>query len=203
MKAKPPLAGRRLSRWAAVQASMLALILALASLGAPTQARQARAWTSLTADRIAVGLGDSLTVIVQENASAANSAQSAARRNAQLGGQAGAMGKAPEGGDLALRGQFQGDGSSGRSDRLAAQISVTVVEVLANGDLRVTGEQMIRVNGQNTRISVSGRARPADISGGNTILSTRLSDARIAYDGEGLVSRSARPGLIGRLIGLF
>ncbi|WP_425999074.1 flagellar basal body L-ring protein FlgH [Caulobacter sp. DWR1-3-2b1] len=167
------------------------------------QARQARDWTALTADRVATRVGDSLTVIVQENASAANSAQSAARRNAQLGAQAARIGQAPDGGDLALRGQYQGDGSSGRSDRLAAQISVTVIEVLANGDLRVAGEQMMRVNGQNTRISVSGRARPADISGGNTILSTRLSDARIAYDGEGMVSRSARPGLAARLLSLF
>lgn len=177
--------------------------LAVGLAAASASHGQARNWSALTADRVATQVGDSLTVIVQENASAANTAQSTTRRSAQLAAEAARTDRPADGGQLALKGQYAGDGSSGRSDRVAAQISVSVVEVLRNGDLRVAGEQTLRVNGQVTRISVSGRARPTDISASNTIVSNRLSEASIVYDGEGQVARSGRPGVLARVLSLF
>jgi flagellar L-ring protein precursor FlgH len=68
-------------------------------------------------------------------------------------------------------------------------LGVTVREVLANGDLRVSGEQMLAVNGEQQRVTLEGRVRPSDVSDGNVVLSTRLADARITYVGEGELSQ--------------
>ena len=157
-------------------------------------------WAALTSDRSAGRVGDSLTVIIYENASASNSAKNGAKRNARASGQISSRNQS-EGGQLNLASGFDGDGASGRTDRMMAQISVLVTEILPNGDLRVAGEQALDVNGERTRISVRGRVRPTDISNANTVLSTRLSEAAIDYNGAGFVTRSARPGLIARALG--
>ena len=69
-----------------------------------------------------------------------------------------------------------------------------------DGDLHVSGQQVINVAGDHTKISLKGRVRPEDIVSGNQVLSTRLADATINYDGTGLVSRGAKPGPINRVL---
>ena len=82
---------------------------------------------------------------------------------------------------------------------MVAQISGTVVGIEPNGDLDIVGQQLIHINREKTLIKVRGRARQADIGVGNTILSSRLADAAIDYDGSGFVSRSARQGMVARI----
>lgn len=179
----------------------LALTLTVAATGA-TGADLARRGdrTGLVADRVAGRIGDSLTVLVYENASASNSAQAGSRRERRLSGEATTSTSDPQTARLALEGRYDGGGQSGRADRMVAQISVLVTEVLPGGDLLVAGDQRMMVNGHDTRISVAGRVRPADISSANTVLSSRVAEARIAYDGHGFSSRAARPGFLDDLL---
>lgn len=188
---------------------LLALALAAmiaASVCAQAQTLQQGGWAALASDRNARAVGDSLTVLIYESASASNSTRSATRRKTAVAAQAAAERSRPQGGSLALSSNFDADGQSGRADSLAAQISVSVIEVLANGDLRVEGAQDLEVNRARTRIHVRGRVRPADISGANTVLSTRIAEAQIDYNGAGFINRASRPGLLPRLVdklGLF
>jgi flagellar L-ring protein precursor FlgH len=55
------------------------------------------------------------------------------------------------------------------------------------------------VNGEKRDIEIRGRIRPIDISSDNTIISSRLANAEINYDGEGFATRSAKPGLLNRI----
>jgi flagellar L-ring protein precursor FlgH len=82
---------------------------------------------------------------------------------------------------------------------MVAQISAAVEEVLANGDLRVVGSQVLNLSGEKTVIRVRGRVRAADVSATNAVLSNRLADAEIDYDGKGYVSRSGKPGVLTRV----
>ena len=84
-----------------------------------------------------------------------------------------------------------------------AQVSAEVIDVYPNGDLLVEGRQQVLVNGEETIIGVRGRVRPVDISSDNIVLSGRLANAQIDYDGSGFISRSARPGIISRLFSLL
>ena len=157
-------------------------------------------WPSLASDRLAAQVGDSLTVLIYEQASASNSAQNGASKTTHLSAQASTKPSRPNAAELNLASAYDGVGQTGRSDQMVAQISVTVVGVRPNGDLDVAGEQTVTLNGEHTHIKVKGAARRADIASNNTIISPRLADAAIDYSGSGLVSRAAKPGLVNRVL---
>lgn len=157
-------------------------------------------WAALASDRSAASVGDGLTVVILETSSAASSTQSGARRDTRLAGSISAGDQVRESGGFGVQGAFDGRGQIARSGRLIGQIGVTVQEVLPNGDLRVSGAQTLEIDGERTAIRLTARVRPADIDGNNTVLSSRLADAHIAYDGEGSLSRSGEPGLIHRFL---
>lgn len=159
-------------------------------------------WPALASDRRAGAVGDILTVVVLENSTAANTAQTGTSRDTRLGGNisAGHSGSGiNEGASLGLSGSFGGNGQTSRSGRMVAQISVRVDSVYPNGDLGISGAQALNISGERTNIRIRGRVRPADIAGDNSVLSARIADAQIDYEGSGFVSRSARPGLFQRI----
>jgi flagellar L-ring protein precursor FlgH len=154
---------------------------------------------SLVADHHAHRAGDVLTVLLVETSTAESVANSSETAQFGLKGSVtDATGPISGGADIAA--QSRGEGRTVRSGKLRGQLSVRVERALESGDLVVKGSQLITVNGEQQRISVEGVARPLDIAADNTILSTRLVDARIEYDGEGWVSRSQRPGVFRRLL---
>ena len=155
-------------------------------------------WASLVGDRRAEQVGDILTVVVFENSVAANSAKSGTRRDTSIEGKISAGSALDESGKLGLGGRYEGAGETTRTGRMVATISVIVDAVLPNGDLRVAGSQMLKINGERTFIRIRGRVRPADIRD-NQVLSSRLAEAEIDYDGSGFVTRSTKPGLIARI----
>lgn len=159
-------------------------------------------WASLSGDRKASQPGDILTVVIFQAAEATNSAQNSSRKKTDIGGKFGTTigsGSIDESASLEVGGGYTGRGEVRRSEKLVTQISLTVREVLPNGDLIVEGEQWMRINGETSRIGVRGRVRPADINADNAVLSSRIGDARISYDGRGFVTRSAKPGIINRI----
>ena len=152
----------------------------------------------MATDRKAGDIGDALTVVVYEAAETTNSVRSDSKRNTQVGG-AIRGGSLAEEASLQAGGGYTGGGAVQRSDKVIAQITVTVRAVLPNGDLVVAGEQNMRLNGESTLIGIEGRVRREDVLGDNRVLSSRLADARIVYNGRGFVARSARPGVIARV----
>lgn len=160
-------------------------------------------WPALASDRVASRPGDTLTVIVLESASASNSAAKGSGKRTRLKGDLVELETPLEGGRLDLESQFQGSGETTRSGKMVAQITVTVDDVMPNGDLFVSGRQVIRINGEKTTIRVRGRVRPADITDLNSVLSSRLADATIEYNGSGFTSRSAQPGVVNRIFNLL
>jgi len=73
-------------------------------------------------------------------------------------------------------------------------LTVSIREILPNGDFKVAGEQFLTVNQEPQKVTLEGRVRPLDISDGNVVLSTRLADAKITYVGEGdIAERNQRP----------
>lgn len=178
---------------------LISVAIVLGGAG-PAGAQAAGSWSALASDRTAASVGDTLTVVILETSSAASSAQSASRKETRLAGSVSAGGQVQESGGLGIQGAFDGRGQISRSGRLIGQIGVTVQEVLPNGDLRVAGAQTLDIDGERTAIRLTARVRPADVAGDNSVLSSRLADARIAYDGDGTLSRSGEPGWINRVL---
>lgn len=93
---------------------------------------------------------------------------------------------------------FDGDGENTQENEFSGSVSVSVVEVLTNGYLRVRGEKRIGMTGGNEYIRVSGIVRPEDIDINNTIESTRVADATLVYVGDGQVSDASKMGWLAR-----
>jgi flagellar L-ring protein precursor FlgH len=95
---------------------------------------------------------------------------------------------------------FKGEGSTSNTGSLRAKISVRVDSVLANGNLVINGKRTIIVNGEEQVITLSGIVRPSDIQADNSVYSYNISDARIAFEGSGIVSHAQGPGWITKLL---
>lgn len=80
---------------------------------------------------------------------------------------------------------FEGEGESEQNNLLSGNISVSVVEVLPNGNMLVRGEKVITINQGNEYIRLSGIISPRDIEADNSISSVRIADAQISYVGDG------------------
>jgi flagellar L-ring protein FlgH len=148
----------------------------------------------LAADNKAYRLGDTLTIQIIEASSATTSTDTGTRRKHGINGEVSNSGARTGQVGLSASGEFEGGGRTQRANRLLATVTVTVQEILENGDLRVSGEQSLTVNDELQKVTLHGKVRPADVSDANVVLSTRLADARITYVGEGdLAERGQRP----------
>ena len=163
----------------------------------------------LAADIRASKVGDAITVQVYENSSASTSTETSTKRTNDLSASAGVSSAGVKnisrqvGATLQNSGAFEGGGTTQRSNRLLATITVNVQEVLPNGDLRIAGEQLLTVNEEQHKVRIEGRVRPQDIASDNTVLSTRLSDARILYVGDGDLSERNRRSWWRKLVDLL
>lgn len=154
---------------------------------------------SLTSDRRALRAGDALTVLVFESSSSTQSADTVTEKGGGLNLGVGVNNRS-YGAKVSTGEDFVGRGRIQRTGRLAAQITVTVTEVLENGDLRVAGQQQILVNGEKQLLQLSGRVRPVDISDANSVASTRLAEADITYLGDGILAEKQRQGVLSRVL---
>lgn len=92
--------------------------------------------------------------------------------------------------------EFDGEGESNQQNKLKGVVSVTVVRVLANGNLLVQGESWVTIDQGREYMRLMGIVRHEDIEPGNVISSQRVAGARIAYSGTGQVGNVSRGGLV-------
>lgn len=93
---------------------------------------------------------------------------------------------------------FDGSGETTQTNRIRGEITVTVSEVLPNGNLLVQGEKVMTLTRGNEYVRFSGIVRPMDIAADNTVVSTRVANATIHYAGDGEVAESNVMGWLAR-----
>ena len=87
-----------------------------------------------------------------------------------------------------------GKGSAAQAASLTGSVTVTVTEILANGNLVVRGEKKLGLSEGTEVIQVAGVIRPQDIGPNGTVQSLRLANAQISYRGSGDLASASKPG---------
>jgi len=156
------------------------------------------AYRPLTGDRRACRIGDALTVLVVESTTAESAAGTGANSKSGISAKTG-DGRHDWQGGLTIQGDTRGTGQTTRRGQIRANVSVRVIEQLAEGLLRVMGEQVVIINDERQQIRVTGLVRPDDISDENTVLSYRLANGQIDILGEGVVSDAQKQNIFFRI----
>lgn len=171
--------------------------------------------SSIYTEKRARRVGDVITVMIQEVNQATNSASSHDQKSGSvvLGAGNGFLGSTNflnnninnnigVGGGI----NHQGQGDSSRSSKVTGQMTAKIISVLPSGNYLIEGNRYVEVNDEKQTIDVTGEIRPDDISSDNTVLSTRVANAKIKFTGTGPASETAKPGLLTRVmswLGLF
>ena len=150
-------------------------------------------------DQRANQVGDIVTVLVEiADKATLNNTTDTSRTTSENAGFAGLLGLEtqvtkvlPEGTsasalvDLGSDHSVSGSGAVNRNETINMEIAAIVTQILPNGNLVIVGRQEVRVNFESRDLSVTGVVRPEDITSSNTIESSKIAEARIAYGGRG------------------
>lgn len=143
-------------------------------------------------------VGDTITILVQESASASSSANTKTSKSdsAAFNGGTGLLGGLLKSFGASANTSSDGQGQTNRSGSLVTRLTVVVKEVLPNGNLMVEGSRIVGVNAEKQKVVISGILRPQDVATDNTASSVSLANATVQYDGKGTVGAHQRRGLI-------
>ena len=153
--------------------------------------------SSLFSDNKANLKGDAITIIVLESTSASNNAATSAGRKSDLSvnlSTTKTTGSTAAGMGLQTGNDFNGQGSTQTTGNIQTKISASVDSVLSNGNLIISGNKKIVINGEEQVIRIKGVVRPSDIMADNSVLSYNISDAEISFDGNGIIQNAQKPG---------
>lgn len=98
---------------------------------------------------------------------------------------------------------FEGSASFRSEQEFSTRVTVSVVDVLPNGNLVVAGNRRVFVAGDRRLLAISGVVRPYDVSPDNSVQSRFISNLMMTYDAEGQEQRYTRRGWLGRTIDRF
>ncbi|MCF6186106.1 MAG: flagellar basal body L-ring protein FlgH [Desulfobulbaceae bacterium] len=99
-----------------------------------------------------------------------------------------------------IQNTFKGSGKTTRKEDLLATLTTQVVKVYPNGNMKIRGGKSVVVNNENQIIYLTGIIRPYDVSAANEVDSSKILNAQIAYTGKGIISDKQRPGWLGRIV---
>lgn len=148
-------------------------------------------FSAMYSDDKARQVGDLLTIMVTEVSYAQNRTDTQTQKG--IGADLSPNGavfdflkavKLETGAGLQLGNSAKGGTSTSRSGRLIGTITAQVVEVLPSGDLKIRGVREVSVNREKEQMVITGIVRQRDISPSNTISSTMVADAQIAFSGD-------------------
>ena len=157
-------------------------------------------------------VGDIVTVVISESASASKEATTETDRSSSMSaGISNLLGLERSIGrvtgldpatliEATASNDFEGGGKTERKENLIATLTTQVIEVLPNGNLRIEGNKTVTVNSEMQIVKLSGIVRPTDISPGNLINSANVLNARIAYVGKGVISDKQQQGWLVRAL---
>jgi flagellar L-ring protein precursor FlgH len=171
---------------------------------------QATDYRPLLQDSKPTMVGDTLTVTIQEQTTTSATEQVSEGRASAISETVGSGTQIPfvptkltsgMGGNLSATGSASqtGKGSNQLATSFVSSITVTVIDVLANGNLVISGEKQVRINDDVESIRLSGVVNPLDIATDRSVSSLKVSDARIEQETKGTNRLYNNPGWLTKI----
>jgi flagellar L-ring protein precursor FlgH len=160
----------------------------------------------MVADKKAQAVGDILTLLIQENNGATRQNNTTTSKKvsnnasiASLFYPASVSGLLTKKGNLPAMSytsdaEFAGGGSINNAETITAQVAVTVMDVLPNGNMVIEGTLRTAFSGEKQDAVVRGVVRPDDVMANNTLYSYNIAGATIQFISHGTISDSQRKG---------
>lgn len=158
---------------------------------------------NIFADRKARNVGDILTIVISESTttttkSSSNKKSGKTSLSAGIGIFDFLKAASANGSD-----SFSAQGSKSDTNKVAGNVTVTVTQVLPNGNMVVEGTQSIWQNRDEHKIAFRGVCRQDDVTANNTIPSTKIADATVRFDGKGPLNAKQRQGILTQIFNIL
>ncbi|WP_196792824.1 flagellar basal body L-ring protein FlgH [Selenomonas artemidis] len=156
------------------------------------------------ADHRAMNVGDIVTIIISETTTTSATRSSANEKSGSVSIGAGVgifdflKAASASGSD-----KFNAKGSASSTNRTIGNVTVTITEITPAGNFILEGTQSIWQNRNEHKITFRGMCRPEDISATNTVLSTRVADATVRFDGKGPLNAKQRQGILTQIFNIL
>ncbi|MDQ7969700.1 MAG: flagellar basal body L-ring protein FlgH [Oxalicibacterium faecigallinarum] len=165
---------------------------------------QTASYRPIFEDRRARLIGDTITIVINERSSAGKLAGSSGSKTGTvaaaapnifglLPGITGALDAS-----ASTSSKFEDKGAVTSSNNFASTLTVTVIDVLSNGNLVVAGEKQVSLDKGAEFIRFSGVVDPSTVSGNNIVSSTSVADARIEYRTNSRIDAAAVMNMLSR-----
>ncbi len=166
---------------------------------------------AMYADNRAAHVGDILTVVVAETATATSAQTKSSTRESSLEDaisqfiySKAASGLLTHNGELPAtstkgKSSYTGGGQINNTQSLTARAAVLVTDVLPNGNLVIEGARQVTFSGETQYVVLHGLVRPDDIIVGNTVLSSNIADAHVEFYSEGNLTDAQKRGWLSKL----
>jgi flagellar L-ring protein precursor FlgH len=193
-------------------------LLALVTLSAawPTFASAQSLWKDdvakpMFADKRATGVGDILTIVVQENTSTSKDNKTATGKSSAVDASLSSFLYSPAASGLMTKGgklpalkfdsknDYSGGGTINNSEKIIARVAVRVMDVLPNKNLVLEGRRETSFSGESQTVILRGVVRQEDVAANNTIFSYNLADASIQILAKGTISDTQKKGWFNRI----
>jgi flagellar L-ring protein FlgH len=159
------------------------------------------AYHPLFEDRRPRYLGDIVTINITENTSATKNGESSGSKDGKSDNSiTGFFGKPlPKAGFAGSSSNSYKDKTDEKSSNVFnGSITVTVVEVLPNGNLVVSGEKQVSFDKGTEFVRFSGVINPDSITVGNFVPSNKVADARIEYRTNSKIDAASIASMVAR-----
>ncbi|MGJ8598244.1 flagellar basal body L-ring protein FlgH [Sulfitobacter sp.] len=170
------------------------------SQGAIFQASQG--YSALVVGNRARTLGDMVTILLIESTSTSKSTTGQTNRSGSFGITPPIAGPLdflnPDALTASGEGSFNGGGTAAQRSQMTGTVAVTIAAIYPNGTAEVVGEKQMALSQGDEWVQFAGRIRLVDIDSDNTLVSSRVANARIIYTGQGAVQQASRPGWLSR-----
>jgi len=165
---------------------------------------QAASSRPLFEDRRARFVGDTITVKITESTTASTKSNNKLDKSNTATASVTGMSKLPGKGFLGLNldaesaNAFSGKGEAANNNIFTGNMTVTVIDVMPNGNLLISGEKQVAIGHEQEFVRISGVVNPSFVDAFNIVESSKIADARIEYKSAGQISDGQVMGWLAR-----